>query len=211
MPLDWSWQPGNLMHPPRQKKINYARLPKRHHHLVLGKFKDFLTGVEMTDTHDERYRQKIAEKLVLEKGFDRTDIEANTGIEISAGGKKARIKINFLIHYQHKIVELIQYAPGSLVTRRLSTLALSRIIRPYQIPVEVITNGEDAEILSGNTGKVTALGLENLPHKADLIQNYGSFSFRPIPAVIRDQASKIVFAFVVDDACPCDSDVCILE
>lgn len=181
------------------------------HHLILGKLYDFLTGVEMTDTLDERYCQKIAEKLVLEKGFDKADIVANKRIEISAGGKKAGIKIDFLIHYQHKIVGLIQYAPGSLVTRRLSTLALSRIIRPYQIPVVVITNGEDAEILSGETGKVTASGLENLPHKADLIQNYGSFSFRPIPDVIRDQASKIVFAFEVDDACPCDSDVCILE
>jgi len=48
------------------------------HHLVLGKLNDFLTGAEMTDTHDERYRQKIAEKLVLENGFDRADIEANS-------------------------------------------------------------------------------------------------------------------------------------
>jgi hypothetical protein len=181
------------------------------HHLVLGRLKDFLTGVEMTDTHDERYRQKIAEKLVLEKGFDRADIEADTGIEVSAGGKKAGIKIDFLIRYQHKVVGLIQYAPGSLVTRRLSTLALSRIVRPYQIPVVVITNGEDAEIMEGDTGKVTASGLENLPHKADIIQNYDSFSFRPISAGMFDQASKIVFAFEVDDACPCDSDICILE
>lgn len=181
------------------------------HHLVLGRLTDFLTGVEITDTHDERYRQKIAEKLVLEKGFDRADIEANMGFDISAGGKKARIRIDFLIRYQHKIVGLIRYAPGSLVTRRLSNLALSRIIRPYQIPVVVITNGEDAEILSGDTGKITASGLENLPHKADIIRNYGSFSFRPIPAGIGEQASRIVFAFEVDDACPCDSDVCILE
>src|SRR3989339_1582757 len=181
------------------------------HHLVLGKLNDFLTGVEMTDTHDERYRQKIAEKLVLEKGFDMADIKANTGIEISAGGKKARLKIDFLIRHQHKIVGLIRYAPGSLVTRRISTLALSRVVRPYQIPVVVITNGEDAEILSGDTGKMTASGLENLPHKAEIIQNYSSFAFRPIPAGICDQASKIVFAFEVDDACPCDSDVCILE
>lgn len=181
------------------------------HHLVLGKLNGFLTGIEMVDTHDERYRQKIAEKLVLEKGFDKADIEANTGIEISAGGKKARIKIDFLIHYQHKIVGVIQYAPGSLVTRRLSTLALSRIIMPYQIPVVVITNGEDADILSGDTGKMTASGLENLPHKADIIQNYSFFSFRPIQAGIFDQASKIAFAFEVDDACPCDSDICILE
>jgi hypothetical protein len=181
------------------------------HHLILGTLNDFLTGIEMTDTHDERYRQKIAEKLILEKGYDRADIEANTGIEISVGGKKAGIKIDFLIHHRHKTVGLIRYAPGSIVTRRLSTLALSRIIRPYQIPLIVITNGEDAEIMEGDSGKVTASGLDKIPNKDSVIRNFDSFSFRPIQAGIFDQASKIVFAFEVDDACPCDSDICILE
>lgn len=181
------------------------------HHLVLGRLKDFLTGAERTDTHDERYRQKIAGKLVLEKGFDRADIEANTGVEISAGGKKAGLKVDYLVRHQGKIVMLIKYAPGSLVTRRLSTLALSRIVKPYQIPVVVITNGEDAEIMEGDSGRVTASGLDKIPDKGDVIKNYDSFSFKPIHKTIFDQASKIVFACEVDGSCPCDSDICILD
>ena len=39
------------------------------HHLILGKLSDYLTGDTLDDTHDERYRQKIARLLVDRKGY----------------------------------------------------------------------------------------------------------------------------------------------
>ena len=181
------------------------------HHLVLGELKDFLTGSILTDTLDERYRQKIAKKLVLGCRFAKKEIESNRTLEVVAGLKKAAIKIDFLIKFQEKIIALIKYAPGSLVTRRLSTLALSRIIKPYQVPIVVITNGEDAEILDGDSGKVISTGLENLPDKENVEKNMGSFSFKPINKALFDQASRIAYACEIDGACPCDSDICIIE
>jgi hypothetical protein len=121
------------------------------------------------------------------------------------------MKINFLIKFQEKIVALIKYSPGSLVTRRLSTLGLSRIIKPYQIPIAIITNGEDAEIIDGNTGKVISTGLENLPDKKSIKKQMACFLFKPVKRKIFDQASRIVYACEIDGACPCDSDVCIVE
>jgi hypothetical protein len=181
------------------------------HHLILGSIKDFLTGKELIDTHDERYRQKLARILVLEKHFDKKDIHASTEMEIKAGGKKARIKVDFLLQYRERTVMLIRYAPGSLVTRRLSTLALSRIARPYQIPIAVITNGEDAEIISGDSGKVINSGLDNIPDKKAIIQQWPSFTFKTIDPPIFSQASAIVFACEIDGACPCDSDICYIN
>ncbi len=177
------------------------------HHLVLGELNDFLTGSVLTDTLDERFRQKIAKKLVLQGRFEKKDIESNINLEVVAGKRRAFIKVDFLVNYQSKIIALIKYAPGSLVTRRLSTLALSRIMRPYQIPIVVVTNGEDAEILDGDSGKVISSGLDNLPVK----NNNKNFSFKPIKKTMFDQASRIAYAFEVDGACPCDSDICIIE
>lgn len=184
--------------------------PTNPHHLVLGTLIDFLTDAVLTDTHDERYRQKIVKQLVLAHGFDKKEILSQIPIEISAGNKRAAIKVDFLIKRQDKIIALIKYAPGSLVTRRLSTLALSRIVKPYQIPIVVITNGEDAEILDGDTGKVVLTGLENLPHKDKIDKTMASFSFMPIKKTTYDQASRIAYACEIDGACPCDTDVCIL-
>lgn len=181
------------------------------HHLILGKLNDFLTGAVLADTLDERYRQKIAKHLVSGCGFEKKDIQSNINLEVAAGEKKAAVKIDFLVKYMEKIIAVIKFAPGSLVTRRLSTLALSRIIKPYQVPIVVITNGEDAEILDGNSGKVVATGLENLPDKNEVEKNMASFLFEPVKPARVDQASRIAYACEVDGACPCDSDVCIIE
>ncbi|CCK80454.1 type I restriction enzyme HsdR N-terminal domain-containing protein [Desulfobacula toluolica] len=180
------------------------------HHLILGKLNDFLTGAVLADTLDERYRQKIAKHLVSVCGFEKKDIQSNVNLEVAAGEKKASVKIDFLVRHKKKIIALIKFAPGSLVTRRLSTLALSRIIKPYQVPIVVITNGEDAEIIDGNSGKVVATGLKNLPDKNAVEKNMSSFLFEPVKTVRFDQASRIAYACEVDGACPCDSDVCIL-
>lgn len=181
------------------------------HHLLLGELKDFLTGSVLPDTHDERYRQKIVKKLVTDGGFLKNEIQSNITLEVVAGDRKAVLKVDFLIEFQKKIIALIKYAPGSLVTRRLSTLALSRIMKPYQIPIVVITNGEDAEIIDGYSGKVTAAGLENLPDKEKVIKKYPSFLFDPIKKTVFDKASRIAYACEVDGACPCDTDICIIK
>jgi Type I restriction enzyme R protein N terminus (HSDR_N) len=181
------------------------------HHLVLGKLNDFLTDAVLADTLDERARQKIARALVLEGKFEKTDIEANINLEVVAGHKKAVLKIDFLVNFQGKTTALIKFAPGSLVTRRLSTLALSRIIKPYQVPIVVITNGQGAEILEGDSGKVISTGFHNLPDREIIEKNMPSFSFKPIHKALFDQASRIAYACEIDGACPCDSDICITE
>ena len=181
------------------------------HHLVLGKLTDFLTGSILEDTLDERYRQKIGRKLVVNCGFEKTDILNNITIEVEAGNRKAAMKIDFLIKYHGKIIIIIKYAPGSLVTRRLTTLGLSRIVRSYQVPIAIITNGKDAEIIDGISGKIIATELKNLPDKKYIQKNSPSFVFKTIKKKIFEQASRIVYACEVDDACPCDSDICIIE
>lgn len=181
------------------------------HHLVLGKLTDFLTGTVLPDTLDERYRQKIARKLVLDGGFEKNNIQNNVPLTVTAGDKKAAMKIDFLVSFQDKIVTLIQFAPGSLVTRRLSTLALSRIIKPYQIPMVVVTNGEDAEIIDGDSGKVISAGFENLPDLKTIDDNMDTFSFKPISKIMFEKASRIAYACQIDGACPCDSDICEIE
>ena len=127
------------------------------HHLILGERVDFITGEIIKDTHDERYRQKIARLLVNQKGYAKTDIEPRKALVVQADDKRAVLKVDFIIRLAQQISMVIKYGPGSLVTRRRPALAVSRLIAPYQVPVAVITNGQDAEIISGPTGAVIAI------------------------------------------------------
>ena len=180
------------------------------HHLVLGTLTDFLSGAEITDTHDERYRQKIARILVLEKGFAPSDIRAGTRLRVSASGKCATIPVDFLVHVEERAMMLIKYGPGSIITRHRPALAASRLMAPHQIPVVIVTNGEQADILSGLTGRVTASGLDAIPDK-EAVEKLAMEPPQAISPGRAERESRILFAFDVDGSCPCDSDICRMD
>lgn len=187
-------------------------MEKNPHHLIMGELTDFLTGRTVADTHDERFRQKIARHLVEICGYDKNRIESRKPVTIRAGTRTGVLKMDFLVHTGGKTGMMIRYAPGSLVTRRLPNLALSRIMFPYQIPVVVTCNGEDAEVIDGVTGRVLGQGLDAIPDKTGLAALcLDPASFPEISDVLQDKASRIAYACEVDGACPCDTDVCTLE
>jgi hypothetical protein len=180
------------------------------HHLILGELTDFITGATLKDTHDERYRQKIARLLIRQLGYLKADIEPRKALVAKADSKKAVLKIDFTITLDKKTCMVLKYGPGSLVTRRRAVLAVSRLIVPYQVPVAVITNGQDAEIINGTSGEVTASGLESIPSKADLTKIATGETFAPISDQQAEMESRILYCYEVDDRCECDDDICRL-
>jgi len=186
-------------------------MEKNPHHLIMGELTDFLTGRTVADTHDERFRQKIARHLVEACGYEKKQIEYRKPVTIRAGSRTGVLKMDFLVKAGGKTGMMIRYAPGSLVTRRLPNLALSRIVFPYQIPVVVTCNGEDAEVIDGISGKVTGQGFDAIPDRHALASLTARSSFPDISEARRDKAARIAYACEVDGACPCDTDVCSTE
>jgi hypothetical protein len=180
------------------------------HHLILGELVDFITGETIRDTHDERYKQRLARQLVELKGYLKKEIKPRRELRVSAGEKNAIIKIDFEINVSGRIGMIIKYGPGSLVTRQRPALAVSRLVAPYQVPIIVVTNGKDADILEGKTGEVVAQGLQSIPSKRDLIDKVTTMNLNRISVEQAEIESRIVYAYEVDGSCPCDDTVCRL-
>ncbi len=178
------------------------------HHLILGELKDFITHETLEDTHDERLRQGLAEQLVNEKGFSRKDIRPRWPLTLRAGEKCAVINIDFGIIIDSRVCMMIKYGPGSLVTRHRPALAVSRMLVSYQIPVVVVTNGIDADVLDGDSGKVVARGFDAVPDRALLKRLVADRPFASILPGRAEKESRIAFAFEVDGSCPCDDTIC---
>ncbi len=178
------------------------------HHLILGELVDFITDETLKDTHDERYRQKIARLLVNQKGYLKADIEPRKELPVKADAKKAILKIDFVVTLAGRVCMVVKYGPGSLVTRRRAVLAASRLIAPRQVPVAVITNGEDAEIMKGASGEILAQGLDSIPAKPDLETIVAGESFMTISDKQAEMESRILYCYEVDDSCECDDDIC---
>jgi len=180
------------------------------HHLILGELTDLITGETLSDTHDERYRQRLARLLLEQKGYHRAEIEPRRALTIQAGKHRAIVPVDFVIRLSQRIAMILKYGPGSLVTRHRPVLALTRLLAPYQVPVAVVTNGEDADLLDGETGTVIGSGLEAVPERGVLEKIVARARFSSIGAKRSEMEARIVYCYEVEGACPCDDTVCRL-
>lgn len=181
------------------------------HHLILGKTIDYLTGKVIEDTHDERYRQKIARLLIDSLEYTKSEITPRRQMVISAGHQKAAVPVDFIITIDHKVGMLIKYGPGSLTTRHTPAVAIAHLIADYRVPFVVVTNGEDAEVLDTASEKIMAKGLDQIPARPELVRIINTHSFAPVPPKKQEMAARIVYCYEIDGACPCDTTVCRLE
>jgi len=180
------------------------------HHLVLGQMVDYLTGVSITDTHDERYRQALAKLLVEEKGYQKPEILPCRKMIVAAGDKCARVQIDFTVVLEDTVAMIIRYGPGSLVTRHRPALAASRVVAAYQIPIVVVTNGLDADVLHGKTGSILSKGLDSIPGRQNLLDRIRTQTNEPISLKRTEAEQRILYAYDIDDSCPCDDTSCKL-
>lgn len=178
--------------------------------MVLGELVDFLNGEIRVDTHDERYRQKIARLLVYQKGFTKEQIESLRPLIVTAGDNRGQVKIDFCIRLAGQIGMIVKYGPGSLVTRYRPTLALTRLVEPYQIPIAVVTNGKEAHVLDGKKGTVISQGIGSIPSAKDLLAIIQKASMNKISSERAGMEARIVYCYEIDGSCPCDDTVCKL-
>ncbi|HET97632.1 MAG TPA: hypothetical protein ENN98_02835 [Desulfurivibrio alkaliphilus] len=172
------------------------------HHLTYGYLCDFITGESLADTDDERYRQRLARLLVEEKGFAKSEIEPRLVIETLFAGNFVSSKIDFVIKIGGQRLLLLRYGPGSLVTRQRPALAAARVLDPNQvIPLAVVSNGEDAELLESRSGRVLGQGLQAIPDRAALTAQLPHLDFSPLAEKRREPELRILNAFDIEICC----------
>ena len=182
------------------------------HHRVLGKTIDFITGREITDTDDERYRQKIARLLVERKGYEKTDIEIRRKFHLLINGETVPTFVDFVVSVDGRPLMLIKYGPGSLVTRERPALACSRLIGPNEIPLTVVTNGEDAEVIATANASIIATGLEGIPTKEEALRFDEERESNPISPERKAIEERVLAAYDwLEHSSECDSDWCAVD
>jgi len=178
------------------------RTPKPHH-LIYGTLKDYLTGEELTDTDDERIRQSLSRLLVEKKGYSRQNLQPRNTIESLFNRSFVTSTIELTVSHSNRQFMIIRYGPGSLVSRERSAIAAARILNPtYRIPLAVVTNGKDAELLDTRTGKILGYGLDSIPDYNSAVKSLDQLEFLP-PAdkKQRERELRILNAFDVERCC----------
>ena len=176
---------------------------------ILGTTTDFITGREIKDTDDERLRQRLARFLVEEKGYAKKDIEVKRRIEMIIEDKKILSMVDFVVRAEGKSYIVIKYGPGSLVTRERPALAIARIIEEHEIPLTIVTNGEDAEVLETATGTVISTGIDSIPGRTALIEQYKNVEPRNLSPKKIEAEKRVLSAYdYLEHSLECDDDWC---
>uniref|UniRef100_UPI004055A16F type I restriction enzyme HsdR N-terminal domain-containing protein n=1 Tax=Candidatus Electronema sp. TaxID=2698783 RepID=UPI004055A16F len=173
------------------------------HHLVYGSLRDYLTGEELPDTDDERFRQQLARLLVEEKGFAKAELEPRLSIETLFNSVFVRSVIDLTVSLNGQRRLILRYGPGSLVTREKPALAAARLLDPACcIPLAIVTNGLDAELLETAAGKVLAVGMAAIPDRARLVELTAQHPPRPpFTGAERERNLRVLNAFDLEVCC----------
>lgn len=178
------------------------------HHFIYGTCTDYITGETIVDTDDERCRQELARFLVKEKGYAKSELEPRLCIETLYNKQFVSSTIDITVRVAGKRFMILRFAPGSIVTRERSAIAAARVLEPaYQIPLAVVTNCRDAEVLDTYTGVVLRQGLAGIPGKKEAEDLVKSLRFDPfIDETKKDRERRILNAYDVEVCCaggPC--------
>ena len=173
------------------------------HHLVYGTLKDYLTGEEWPDTDDERLRQKMERMMVEEKGFAKEELEPRLTVETLFNHIFVRSIIDLTVSCNGQRLFVLRYGPGSLVTREKTALAAARVLdSTCCIPLAVVTNSRDAELLESQSGKVLATGLEAIPDRTQAEELARAYPVSPpLTGAVRERNLRVLNAFDLEACC----------
>jgi len=173
------------------------------HHLVYGELQDFLTGKGLPDTDDERVRQGLARLLVEQLGYGKDELEPRLTIDSCFNNNRVQTLIELTARIGGKRLFIVRYGPGSLVTREKAAVAAARILDPgYRIPLAIVTNGRDAELIETARGKVLAGGMECIPDRQRAEVLLHQYAFEPFSDPgRRDKALRILNVFDQEVCC----------
>jgi hypothetical protein len=141
---------------------------------------DHLTGKEIPFTNRDNIRQKVLKFLLGEKGYERNDIAVDREITFRVEGQEMRSLVDIAIVMDDHTLMIWKCAPGSVVSRERQIIASARLLEDYLVPLAVVTNGVEMELLDTASEKVVAGGFQSLPSRSELSRDFTPFRYRPV-------------------------------
>lgn len=140
-------------------------------------------------------RKMIAYLLVEKKGYLPEDIEKKVVIEVKLGQETAYSSVDFLVSVEGKKAMIIKCAAGSLSSRERQAVAAARLLGSPPVPIAVVADPMNAEVLDVATGKVMGEGFGAIPIKDQVIQILSKTELKPLSLERLEKEKRILLAF----------------
>ena len=169
---------------------------------------DYITGHEIQDTTFEDLRQAIARILVEQRGYPRDRLQTKVSLSYDMDGHSFE-KILDLVAFdpQGNPILLVMFCPGGLVSYIRQYVAAARLFPGGPIPMLVVTDSQEAKLVSCKDGEILKEGFHAFPTWDDLLESAKAHALeQPDPErVMREQ--RILYA-MHDLSGPCCKGEC---
>jgi hypothetical protein len=120
-------------------------------------------------------KQMIFEFLIKEKLFEPEEIETNPEFKITLGNNEITVHIDFVVNLPTASFMVIQCSSSSLEAWERYVTSFARVIKDYQIPYAVVTDGENAQIIDVLAGRLIGESLDKLFNHQDALNKMKDF------------------------------------
>lgn len=160
----------------------------------LQPYVDLVTGRELP-YHDDEYIRQATEARLLELEYARDDIVVEARVQVTVGGEALWVRADLLLLTGGEPALVMRCTRGSMVTREHETLACARLLHDPIVPLAVVTNGDDAELLTTRDGKVIATGLAGIPGPKELAELHARTEPHHASPDELDKAARVYTAY----------------
>lgn len=159
------------------------------HDVSLGySVEDYLTGEQVEATTYEDLRQALAKLLVVEKGWPKDQLAPRQGITFEVDGCFYTRLVDFIARDgQGDPVCLVDFCAGAVSTFVREALAAARIHETGPIPLAIITDTKDAQLVAVADGRVLGEGMGALPRWEEVL---ALAKEHPLPPLTRERLQR---------------------
>ena len=140
-------------------------------------------------------RKMVSYLLMEKKGYLPEDIEKRVVFEVKLGQETVYSSVDFLVSVAGKKAMVIKCAAGSLSSRERQAVAIARLIGSPPVPVAVVADPVNAEVLDVATGKVMGEGFGAIPVRERIVQMLSEYSSKPLSMERLEKEKRILLAF----------------
>ncbi|MBM4135231.1 MAG: hypothetical protein FJ241_00160 [Nitrospira sp.] len=140
-------------------------------------------------------KQKVWDILTKEKDFHPEEIEIDPTFQLVLSDREITASIEFVINLPAASFMVIKCTPTSIESWERYVIAFARVIKDYQIPYAMVTDGDRARIMDVLKGSLVGESIEGLFHRQEALNRMKDFQKIPCPEERLERGKRIVYAF----------------
>jgi hypothetical protein len=140
-------------------------------------------------------REIVYQRLTREKGYSPSDILIDQEIHLTLGNQEIMVSTDFIIMLDDIYFSIIKCIGSGVEAWVRYTTAFARTAQNYQIPLAMVTDGEQAALIDTLSGNRAGDSFDAFPERLkaeDILKDFKKVSF---PKEKLEKEIRIVYAF----------------